>query len=384
MSDAINLVELAQRIKRLKRANRFRWGILVAILVYLILITLVLFQTPAYSSTQGKCNCAAFLFSVLPLITIIGVVIVFAINRMKHRKLIGQYLAEVKALDLPTVPSQLRSPLGAFLILWVVGSMIVSTLLTHDIGLGFIFVYVPIVVFGFLLSWTTTPLYRGQYDLTIKRWLLLLNFPLLRGLRPTSSYSLAYIFSDHFAESEKVQRYALAVHQSAKVFEAVALNNYGSELLFQGRYGEAKRLLELAILIQPEIPVLYEGLASWYLSQGLDANRAVELMEFALQLPMPFYLSSKEASRGINLITYAWAKAKVGDVANAKKAMQEALKFKDQKNVPYFSVFMYTAGQVELILGNQAKATDYFMQVIGIDRQGRFEKFAEQALITIK
>ena len=154
------------------------------------------------------------------------------------------------------------------------------------LGLGLVTVFaVTLGAMWLPTHWTIAALRRANYDRALKR------VRLLRRLRPRSPLLLflhgtVLLEGGRHTEAEELLRESLAEGQDSPSHaeaQGSALENLGYALLEQQRYGEAVQAFEGSIEINPGSAGPYSGLAEAYLRQATDPERALELMEKALE-----------------------------------------------------------------------------------------------------
>jgi tetratricopeptide (TPR) repeat protein len=232
--------------------------------------------------------------------------------------------------------------------------------------------------------WTVGALSRANYSAALRRVRLLRRFqprsPLFLFLHGT-----VLLFAGHHAEAEKLLRESLAEGQnnpSLAKAQGNALENLGYALLEQQRYGEAIQAFEGSIEIIPESAGPYSGLAEVYLRQGIKPERALELMEKALE----HKLRSRQTRRtdlyrlGKMWGNHAWALAMLGQHTKAAESLDHAFSEANQNHKPGLAGLYYRAGQTMRLRGAQATATEYLERAREIDPQGTAGNLAARAL----
>jgi tetratricopeptide (TPR) repeat protein len=154
------------------------------------------------------------------------------------------------------------------------------------------------------------------------------------------------------------------------------LNNLAYPLLLQGHYEEALHCLQGAILIHPEATNPYASLADVYLYQGIEPERALELMECAMERQK----KSRQGVQGIHWATRAWALALLGQHDEAAESLRRASQSINPQVKPLFAELEYISGEVNRLAGRPGEARVYFNAVLTIDSQGMWRDRAERAL----
>lgn len=157
------------------------------------------------------------------------------------------------------------------------------------------------------------------------------------------------------------------------------MNNLGLCYTFIGRYPDGLAMLESAIRISPGLGHAYDSLATWYLDQKRDAERAVELTEIALELANP----QDTSSTTIRQATSAYALALVG-----KHTRADALIAQVMQSIPALDRLPCAEanrqlGYARLAQGKREAAVQHFERAIELDPEGLFGKLAQKALDSI-
>jgi tetratricopeptide (TPR) repeat protein len=185
------------------------------------------------------------------------------------------------------------------------------------------------------------------------------------------------LYAGRYAEAEQVLReYVASAKNLSSIYQSNSLNNLGYPLLLQGRYDEAMRCFEGAIEIHPESPNAYTSLADVYLYQGIEADRAFDLVNYATQL-------QTKARRGVQSIhwaTGAWALAQMGHFDEAAESLQAARAEINPDHKPLLAELEYISGQFHRLAGRPEEAKVHFNEVLAIDSQGMWRDRAERAL----
>jgi Tfp pilus assembly protein PilF len=244
------------------------------------------------------------------------------------------------------------------------------------------------VVFGALVIsmsvlptyWALAPLRRTDYAGALRRVRFLgrwypqsATFLYLRGT--------VHRFAGEYGEAEARLRESLAQRGDFSALSA-ALENLGRTLIGQGRYEEAAKTLAGAIEIRPEGCGPYIALAEVYLRQGLQPERALELLARAQENKAKSFLR-RRADRyqwGQIWASRAWALALQGLYAEADAALEGAFQVRDPKFAPGLADLHCRAGQVMRLRGDEAGAVEHWRQAQQVDPQGEGGQWATQLL----
>ena len=129
----------------------------------------------------------------------------------------------------------------------------------------------------------------------------------------------------------------------------------------------------------PSLSNTYDSLATWYLEQKLDPQRAVELSEVALELIQ----SKNESSDAVQKITYALALAVIGQNDRAEGLIEQALEAAEHVDTRIRADLNRQIGHARLAQGNREAAVEHFRKAIELDPDGIFGKLAHRALDSI-
>jgi tetratricopeptide (TPR) repeat protein len=162
----------------------------------------------------------------------------------------------------------------------------------------------------------------------------------------------------------------------------LALEDLGNVLLDTGRFEEAQRCFERgAAGIFPNRSRWAKGMAEVLLRQGLDPQAALADAEASLNS----YRGGSErisnrARLGGILATRAWALAACGREAEARKAIDAALKSPARKTKGPLAQVHYKAGMSLLALRDRGGARGHFARGAKLDPAGRWGRLCANAL----
>jgi tetratricopeptide (TPR) repeat protein len=156
----------------------------------------------------------------------------------------------------------------------------------------------------------------------------------------------------------------------------VCLNNLGICLLYGGHYEEALPLLEGAVQISPNFYYIYDSLAIWYLEQELNAERAVDLSELALELSFP---KDEHASPG-EKATCSHALALTGRNTRADTLIEQALNSTEPLQASARAEIQRRVGYARRAQGNREAAIEHFQRAVELDPDGIYGKLSRRAL----
>jgi tetratricopeptide (TPR) repeat protein len=223
------------------------------------------------------------------------------------------------------------------------------------------------------------PLKRGEYDVALRRLARIAWFSkrapvfFLRGT--------VLMFAGRNEEAEAALRQSLAGEESS-VHKSLALVNIGYTLLGERRYNEAKEALEEAIELRPNGAVAYSTLAEVYLSQGIEPQKALDLLNKGLE-----YKRTADMQQTVDLHIFgylfanrAWALWLLGHPAEADEALDEARKYCAVDIKPGAAGVHYRLGRVLLAEKRTEEAAEEFRQACQMDPSGIYATRSEAAL----
>jgi tetratricopeptide (TPR) repeat protein len=256
---------------------------------------------------------------------------------------------------------------------------LIMLFLLVPVALIFLF---PFVVFIVPTFWVQGALNRADYAGALGR----VRF--LRRLRPHNAMFLylhgtVHLFAGEYQEAEARLREGLEREQKGlSATMGATLENLGYVLARQGRYEEAIKTLKGAIEIAPDAAGPYITLAGVYLRQGLQAERALELLAQA-QENKGSSLLSRYTDRhrwGQIWANRAWALTLQGRHAEAAEVLEQAFKKRDRKFKPGLADLYCRMGKVMRLRGDKAAAIEHWQQAQQIDPQGKAGQWAAQLL----
>jgi len=229
-------------------------------------------------------------------------------------------------------------------------------------------------------QWALAPLARADYDAALRRVDLLLRLR-PQNIQFKSLRGFILLTGARAREAEAVLRDLLANPQTHFQTLSAAACNTGYALMAQERFDEALPFLEAAIRMQPEYGTLYSAVASYYVRQKLNPERALEFMGRAIELtPRP---------KGRGLARYTWASllgsqavaaAMAGEDRIADESLNMAFADADKRFIPGVASLHYDAGRVAQMRGDLAGARSHFERAVALDPRGHGGWMAERAL----
>jgi predicted Zn-dependent protease len=222
-----------------------------------------------------------------------------------------------------------------------------------------------------------TPLRAGEYDEALRR------LALLKRLHVTSPNLLhmtgtVLMFAGRNREAKEVLRQCLARSLSAPE-RGLFLVNLGYVLLGEKRYAEAQQVYEEAIRNRPNGAVAYSSLAEVYLQQGIEPQKALQLVDLGLK-----FKRASQTQAGVDqhifgylLANHAWALFQLGRAEEAEESLKEARQFCNVHSKPGAAGVQYHIARALLAGGLNADAAEHLRQVKQIDPKGRYAALAD-------
>jgi tetratricopeptide (TPR) repeat protein len=250
-------------------------------------------------------------------------------------------------------------------------------------------VILTILIFAFLVVklvrdaapfWAAYPaLKRGEYDLGLRRLAGIAWFS--KSAPVLFLKGTVLMFAGRSAEAEAALRQSL-VRETSPVHKSLVLVNIGYTLLAEGRYNEAKQALEEAIALRPDGAVAYSTLAEVYLRQGIEPQKALELLDRGIERKRA---SDRQMTVDLHIFGYlyanrAWALWLLGHPVEADEALDEARRYSAVDIKPGAAGVRYRIGRVLLAEKRNTEAAKEFRQARQIDPKGIYASLSEAAL----
>jgi tetratricopeptide (TPR) repeat protein len=245
-----------------------------------------------------------------------------------------------------------------------------------------------VLIFAFLVVklvrdaapfWAAYPaLKRGEYDLGLRRLAGIAWFSKRAPVQFLKGTLL--MFAGRTAEAEAALRQSLA-GETSSVHKSLVLVNIGYTLLGEGRYNEARQALEEAIALRPNGAVAYSTLGEVYLRQGIEPQKALDLLDKGIKLKRA---SDRQMTVDLHILGYllanrAWALLLLGHPAEADVALHEARKYSAVDIKPGAAGVHYRIGRVLLAEKRNQEAAEEFRQARQIDPKGMYATLSEAA-----
>ena len=224
------------------------------------------------------------------------------------------------------------------------------------------------------------PFLRGDYDLALRRleWLerLQLTTPTLLHYKGT-----VLMFAGRNQEAEQTLRRCLA-REWSPAHKSLAMVNLGYVFLGQRRYDEAQQALEGAIKLRPNGAVAYSSLAEVYLQQGIEPEKALELLDRGIQLKQKSEMQARVDQHifGYLFANRAWALFMLGRPVEADAALDEALKFAAAPSKAGTAGVQYHVARALMASGQVPQAKQHFRKASETDPKGRYAALADAAM----
>lgn len=221
---------------------------------------------------------------------------------------------------------------------------------------------------------------RGDYDAALKiiRWTHFYN---PSGIEPLRMSGHILVLAGRYREAEDTLRRSLASSHARESYGS-ALEYLGDALTEQGRYNEAERSYEAALLAFPWRHRPYRGMAEILLRRGEKPEQALEYIEKILDFSGISWRQRK--ANGNPKDDYwalkAWALARVGRGSEVADAIQSALRATNKASAPDMAATHYRAGMAMQTLGDESAAHEHFKLAMQFDPHGRRGVLAQAAL----
>jgi tetratricopeptide (TPR) repeat protein len=194
------------------------------------------------------------------------------------------------------------------------------------------------------------------------------------------------MFAGRNQEAEATLRKAAASTESDRR-RSLALVNLGYVLLEEKNYVESAKALDQAIEARPDGAVAYSTRAEVYLRQGIQPEKALELLDRGIQLKTN---SVMQSDSDVHMFGYfqanrAWALFLLGRRAEAEQALEQADQWQHKAMAyehfkPGCAGVRYRMGMALLAGGEKDRARDEFRQVSTIDPHSKYAALSQAAL----
>jgi len=232
------------------------------------------------------------------------------------------------------------------------------------------------------LLWIHRRLLRADYEGALARADALLAWfpesPTFHHLRGAT-----LLFAGRLPEAEQAIRTSLEKGQSRPGFaQATHLGNLGAVLLALGRFKEATAAYEGAAKIYPQYSSAQNGLAEVWLRQGLEPQRALLLVDTALQLKQR---DARRRNADRHMLAHmsanrAQALAMMRQMDEAASAVATAQNLGDPAFIPGLAGTYWRCGVALRLMGKENAAIEQFRKATEIDPHGLYGKLAVSAM----
>jgi len=232
-----------------------------------------------------------------------------------------------------------------------------------------------------LTSLTERALHQGDYAAALRYtdWMGSLH------LRPAVAVSLrgaALLGAGQLQEAEQFVRESLRMKmqmspEQTQNIRFASLTNLARIYREQGRADEALHTYEEARALNEQHSLPYLGQAMVYLEEGREPQRALELLDTALEHE-PNHPAAN--LRGLIMVGRAWALTLLGNDEAASEAFSQSILATNPDNKPRLAEVHERAGRVLLLRNEEEAAREYFTNAIAHDPQGHTGDKARRAL----
>lgn len=242
----------------------------------------------------------------------------------------------------------------------------------------------PLVLIGIIIIapfyWVKQPIGRANYDKALKRAAWLERLPYYRRHIGSFLLGTVYSFRGDWMDAEYWLRENLERIGDEKP-SSNAWENLGLVLLAQQRYTEAVQCFERSIQYDASNGGAYSSLAEVYLYQRINPQRALQLVDRALEIKLRPHSTPVDTYQISEMYAIrAWALQQLGRVAEADEAIFCALHEGDPTFKPTLAGIHHRAGLVMLERGNRTTARQHFEWALEADSVGAHGQRAQAAL----
>lgn len=225
------------------------------------------------------------------------------------------------------------------------------------------------------------PLRAGDYQTALRR-LGILKRLRLRSPNLLHMTGTVLMFAGQDREAEEVLRHCLSQRLTPPQ-RGLYLVNLGYVLLGQKRYDEARQAYEEAIRCRPKGAVAYSSLAEVYLQQGIQPERALQLLDQGIRLKEA---SEQQARIDPHIFGYlfanrAWALFLLDRADEADAALEQAQRYTTVASRPGAAGVHCHIAQALAAGNRESEAMEHFRQACQIEPQGRYAALAGAALL---
>ncbi len=243
-------------------------------------------------------------------------------------------------------------------------------------GVLWIVCIIWLIAIGFLPIFSVLRMmHQGRYA-EAERW----SDQLIRW-QPDSAGSiqmkaLAQLNAGKLDESEALHRqlYAEMLHGN-RTIKAALLNGLGLSVAYKGQFEEGLRLVACAVQSQPNSMPLYLSLAEIYLEAGVEAERALEVLDSGQRSSAVLAATVRCLLPAIR----AWAFAQLGRFDEADPLLKRARAKLPKSSLITQAYLLYIEGHIHRLKGEREKAAEQFRQAVALDT-GLYGQRAAKAL----
>lgn len=218
--------------------------------------------------------------------------------------------------------------------------------------------------------------YQGALALANKLHRFFPQIVMIRYMR-----GIVLLYAGKLDDAEQALRQCLATPHAAHL-QAIHLTTLGEVLMAKGKIKEAADLFEQASRIFPAYSGSYGGLAAALLRQDRDPQRALELLDQALQLKEtnPQTKNIDKHSLANLWATRAEALAMLGRTSEAEAAIETASKEGNPAFRGGTAATIFRCGRALLRMDRESAAIGLFKRATEIDPHGLYGGLAAKAL----
>lgn len=191
------------------------------------------------------------------------------------------------------------------------------------------------------------------------------------------------LYAGQFDDAVKTCITALSELQAANIaYLSASLSNMARAVNGLGRFDEALRLYEAAIIIFPESPIPYQALVSAYSTNEVFPERAIEIsheMMHRLQTSKPTSIITLEGN-SIYTLTHALSLANVGKFDAIPRLVEDAKSNYDFNFLPGQAKFHHMHARILITMDRVDEAKLLLEKAIEVDPNGANGKLARKFL----
>lgn len=230
--------------------------------------------------------------------------------------------------------------------------------------------------------WIVAAAQKGTYDQALWRVQIVEKLSIIRSIY-LDIHGHILFRAGRYTEAEQVLRTGIVEtrRETTGFGGAFTLNALGYALMGQGKNEEVRKVFEGALALEPNEGSFYDSLADAYLSQGIETDKALDLLDQALTRHQSSWFKrwSRQRSISTTWAGRAWALARLGRRAEAGEALDKAFALAPRKRNADFVEILYRAGHALALLGETRKAAEHFAEAQRLEPHGHYGRLCAEA-----